>query len=778
MGRRNTGTTVHFLHPLNATPGIATLTGPDNPLRKKQYAMKDLLRKLLYPPPIDLPPRERERLRRNRELTMAGGAFLLTLVLTWILLDLFDTGSALFVSVFILNFLLLLGVALVVIRNSLKLVLERRSGILGSRLRTRLTLACVGLTLAPCILMLFVSTKFVQLSMDFWFKDQIQTSMESALEVGRSDFERTGARLLAQSRSIYMDADKTLPGGWNAPVNELAAFLAEKRHAHGYSLIGYLSPGRLEKGWLSTPDSTSAWENARGSVNWEGLSGQGFQSLLESGATHDHVVSVFALAKGQDGYLVTAENMGVGYKAKLDRVASGASEYKQLWNMRRAVKWMLYVGLSTLTLLIIMGAIWFGIRVAKEVTAPMLMLAAATQRIARGDLSVRLEQHSSDEAGALMRSFNQMAEDLEASRNHLNGAFARLEEQNREIAQHSQYIETVLNTIDSAVISADEKNIVTMANKAACAMLLESPRALVGKPLAEILPGEQETLVASIRSQFRRRPRSHWQGQMKLVIEGQERRVILRAAGLTSLEGKSRGFVALLEDITETERVQRMEAWREVARRIAHEIKNPLTPIKLSAQRLQRKFGMEVEDPAFSQSTNLIVRQVEALQEMVQEFSHFAKLPEVNPIPDTVVPLLRELVEFFQGSHSRIHWDLATPESLPHIPMDREALRRAFMNLFSNAAEALEDIEGGCVEVQVALENERGLLRVDVLDNGPGLTKEEHSRLFEPYFSRKKSGTGLGLTIVKSIIADHKGYVRAAQNPDGGAILTVELPLS
>lgn len=740
--------------------------------------MKDLLRKLLYPPPENLPPRERDRLRRIRELAMAGAAFLLTLILTWILLDLFDTGSALFIAVFVLNFILLLTVAFVVIRNSLKLVLERRSGILGSRLRTRLTLACVGLTLAPCVLMLFVSTKFVQLSMDFWFKDQIQTSMETALDVGRADFERTGARLMAQARSTSSEVARSLDGGWAAPEDQLDAFLAGKRQEYGLSLIGYLTPERTELEWQATPDSAAAWGSARGAVNWDALTRQGFQSILEGGIAADHVVGVFAISKGKDGYLVVAESMGPGYKAKLDRVASGASEYKQLWNMRRAVKWMLYVGLSTLTLLIIMGAIWFGIRVAKEVTAPMLMLATATQRIARGDLSVRLEEYANDEAGALMRSFNRMAEDLEASREHLNGAFVRLEEQNREIEQHSQYMETVLNTIDSAVISADDKSVVTMVNKAACAMLLEPPRMLVGKALADVLPGEQETLVSSMRSQFRRRPRSHWQGQLKLIIDGQERRVMMRAAGLTSLEGKSRGFVAVLEDITETERVQRMEAWREVARRIAHEIKNPLTPIKLSAQRLQRKFGSEVDDPAFSQSTELIVRQVEALQEMVQEFSLFAKLPEVNPVPDNIAPLLEELLEFFRGSHSRIRWELSAPEGLPHIPIDREALRRAFMNLFSNAAEALEGIEGGAVNVQIALEFERGLLRVDVTDNGPGLNDEERSRLFEPYFSRKKGGTGLGLTIVKSIIADHKGYVRAAQNPDGGATLTVELPLS
>ena len=729
------------------------------------------IKNLFIIPSEGISPKERERLRRRRELISVSGAFILAAILTRVLFYLYDTGSVLFITVFSLNFLLVLAIFVVVLRNALKLLLERRRGVLGARLRTRMTLAFIIMTVAPCLLMFLITSKFVQISIDFWFKDQIATTMETALVVGRADLEKTERRILVQGMNIIGQASLQ---DFLQFSPELDAYLQKKRNENALSLIGILSENHKQVVWHATPDAQGSWQTGKALFNWKTLQEQGSQTMLSPGLKNDYVLSVQCLPKG--GFFVCAESMGPDFKNNLDSLATASTEYKQLRRIRNEVKGMLYSGLSVLTMLIVLGAIWFGFRVAKEVTAPVLSVADAAQRIAKGELDVRLDDYAKDELGLLIRAFNQMAADLEAFRADLTGANNRLAEQNREIGQHSQYVEAILNNITSGVISVDHEGRINMVNTAARA-ILGSPKDVVGKDLIGFLPDGMARQTKAILEQFRHRPLSTWQRQINLQIFGQERRLLVSAAGLVTPEGENRGFVAVFEDISEMERMQRMAAWREVARRIAHEIKNPLTPIKLSAQRLQRKFGATVYDPAFTQSTELIVRQVEILQEMVQEFSAFAKLPEVDPKVGDLAPLLVELMNLFRNSHSRIKWELDLPDSIPILPMDKNGLRRAFLNILSNAAEALDGVPSPNVRFSATVDTVRSVLRIAVEDNGIGLSENERSRLFEPYYSRKKGGTGLGLTIVRSIIADHKGYVRAETSPLGGAMIIVELPL-
>ena len=738
----------------------------------KHKALGHIKNLVFLPLPGEISPADRERLRRRRELIFGGIAFVLAAVVTRVLFYLYDTGSALFLAIFSLNFLLLLFVLGIVIRNTLKLLLERRRGVLGSRLRTRLTLALVIMTLAPCLLMFLLTAKFVQISVDFWFRDQITTSMEAALDVGRGDYERTGRRLIANGSAIATEI-AARRYTWDSP--ELDAYLNRKRMEYRLPLAGMLNMSKTELVWHTNADAAEAWRHGKAMFNWETLEQQGSQTILVSGMEDDYTVAVQRLPG--IGFFVTGESMGQAFKAKLERVATGAVEYKQLWNMRRTLKGMLYTGLSVLTLLIMLGAIWFGFRVAKEISAPVLALADAAQSIAKGDLDVRLEDYSGDELGMLIRAFNSMAVDLGINREQVTNANRLLEKQNRQIVQHSQYMETVLNNITSGVISADQEGCITMINKSACSMLDSSPAELVGKTLTSLLPEAMGRQVTAILMQFKNRPLSTWQRNIAITLFNQERRLLVSAAGLVTPEGENRGFVAVFEDVAEMEKMQRMAAWREVARRIAHEIKNPLTPIKLSAQRLQRKFGSLVDDPAFAQSTNLIVDQVESLQEMVQEFSAFATLPEVNPKPGDIRPLLLELADLYKNSHSAILWETNVPESLPILPADKNALRRVFMNILGNAVDAVEGVVSPCIHIGAEVDTAREVARISVSDNGKGLSEQDRSRLFEPYFSRKKGGTGLGLTIVRSIISDHKGYIRADTSLEGGMIITVELPL-
>ncbi len=718
----------------------------------------------------------RERRRRRFELAGATVACVVVFILASMQLDQFRTGDHLYVVMFNVNLVLLGGILLVVLRNGFKLLLERRHKVLGSRLRTRLVLAFVGLSLLPCLLMFLVTTKYVQLSVDFWFKEQVETSMETALDVGRQAYERTATRLVRHAESIRTEIlDRKI--AFSGQTAE--GILSRKRKEYQLAAVAVVTQDAFVKEQQISPEMGLAWDEGKKDVNWENVRAQGSTYGVLPSVSIDYVYALQLVDSNKGLFLLLVEDMGTGFKAKLDRIAYGAEEYSNLRKIKQPLKLVLYSSLGVLTALIILGATWFGFRVAREMTAPIQALAAGTERIARGDLSVRLSDSSSDELGMLIRSFNSMAQDLDKNRQELTGANAMLEEQNLRIARHSKYIETVLENIAAGVISFDHEGHINTVNKAACDILGMEQGQLIAQLIEDILPEPHARNARLIRDRFARGFEARSQYSVSLSIHGEERRLLVNVVGFTT-DGVYRGAVGVFEDISELERMQRMSAWREVARRIAHEIKNPLTPIKLSAQRLARKFSGQISDPAFLQSTEMIVRQVEHLLEMVQEFSAFAKLPEVKPQAAELRPLLQGLMDLFRNSHSGIEWGFEVPDDLPLLAMDTEAMSRVFLNIYTNAAEALlmANTAAPFVRTTAVYHAALHLVRISVADNGPGLTEEERTRVFEPYFSHKKGGTGLGLTIVKSIVADHRGYVRVQPREGGGAVFIVELLLA
>ncbi|MFK4763173.1 ATP-binding protein [Desulfobaculum sp. SPO524] len=718
----------------------------------------------------------KERKRRQRELLMACGALLVVLMLTWVELKYFgEVNSFIFLGLFNLNVILLFTVVFVVLRNVIKLALERRRNVLGSKLRTRLVISFVALSIIPTFLMFALGAKFVQTSVDFWFKTQVEDSLEQALEVGQAFYASSQERL--ERRSTYI-LEQILQRRFAWGGKSMDALLREKRKEYDLSLIGVITPDQKEQNWHTGPEWKGVWEEVRDNVNWESLRERPeFWSTIRAGSGADMVLGILPVDDGKTGYLVLGESIGHGLLYKLDKIVNGISEYKQIRTMKHQWKLALYVLLAVVTMLIVMGAIWFGMRLAKELSAPVQALAHGTQRIARGDLSVRLEDTSSDELGFLVQSFNEMAKDLQLSRSELTEANERLNQQNQELEQRGRYIEAVLDNITAGVISLDPKGRVSTVNKAAETMLGLDGGAIAGSRPLDLLQGHYADLITEVFEQLVTSPGSQWQRQIDLTLGTRDLKLLVNVVTLEDSEGNDSGIVAVFEDITELEKMQRVAAWREVARRIAHEIKNPLTPIKLSAQRMERKFAEQVEDPVFTQSTQLIVNQVEHLQQMVQEFSSFAKLPEVDLKWGYLAPLIEEVVAMFRNSHSSVHWNLHFEGQIPRIKLDSEGMRRVLINVLTNAADALHGETDPTVDIVVTCDKMLGWVRMEIRDNGAGLTQEERSRLFEPYFSRKKGGTGLGLTIVKSIVSDHHGYVRAVPHEPKGTIIVVELPV-
>jgi len=723
----------------------------------------------------------RERLRRRREVGGALLGVLIIVVLTWVELRLLGVNSYLFLGLVNLNIILLLVVLFVVGRNGVKLLLERRRNVLGSRLRTRLVLAFILLSLVPVALMFYVSAKFVQTSVDYWFKTQVEDSMEQSLEIGRAFYQSAQARVEQRGREVIAQvaANHYSWGGRN-----MDAHLEESLREYGLAVIGVISPDGRDQNKHPPQVFDRVWSEARTKVNLEDLrKNPRYVSVMLSTAGNDLVLGLVPVDEGRGGFLVLGESIGGGLMYKLDQVVRGLDEYKKLRKLKYPWKMTLYLTLGVMSLLIVLGASWFGFRLAKEISAPVQAMAMGTERIARGDLSVRLEDTADDELGSLVRSFNRMAEDLEAGQKRLLDAQERMALQYEELERRGRYIEAVLDNITSGVISTDATGRIGTVNKAAEAMLGVNAEQLVGLKAQHLVHGEFSELLSGALKHLAKVPEARWTRQIELQLKERSARFLVNLVGLTggaSGDGQAdgTGLVAVFEDITELEKMQRLAAWREVAQRIAHEIKNPLTPIKLSAQRLLRKFSGVAQDKSFDDCAALIVREVERLQQMVGEFSGYAKLPELELAPGDLKALLAEVVGTFATAHRGISWKLAADQDLPELPFDAEGLRKVFINLLTNAAEALEGRTDGEVAVRADHDPARGLARISVTDNGPGFSPDERARMFEPYFSRKKTGTGLGLTIVRSIVMDHKGQVRVEAARPKGSMFVVELPLA
>jgi len=723
-----------------------------------------------------IPVKERtvqERRKRQREITLALVGILLIVVLTWIELKLLGVNSYLFFGLFNVNLILLILVLFLVLRNVIKLIIDRRRRVLGSGLRARLVLVFVTLSMVPTLIMFILSMWFVQTSVDYWFQSQVEMSMDQALGVGQDFYAAAESDLEVKAQGI-MDLLRDRGLAW--PGKGVDEALLVKAREYRLTLTGIVSANRERLLWQGLPVWNKIWPGVQDKVPWDDLkNAPKYWATLWPHARSDLVFGLMPLDQAGSVFLVLGAEVGPGFLNRLEQIANGVGEYKQLRSLKYPLKMTLYMVLGLMTMLIFLGATWFGFRLAKEISAPVQALAAGTQRIARGDLSVRLMDDSRDELGLLVQSFNRMAEDLEQSRSSLTQANRQLQGQYQELIAKNHYVQAILDNITAGVVSLDRSGRITTMNRAAETILGLDEGALVGDSALDILGPNHRGLVLEVSQLLKSSPGSQWQRRLDLEVRGETIKLLVNAVALMDSEGGDSGIVAVFENISELEKMQRLDAWKEVARRIAHEIKNPLTPIKLSAERLERKFGGTVSDPVFTQCTGLIVKQVEHLQEMVREFSSFAKLPEVVLVPDHIEPILREAVSVFAESHTSIRWTVRT-ENVPPVMLDREAMGRVFANILLNAAEVLGGQDDARVEAVLFARKRKGRIYVEISDNGPGIKPEEQSRMFEPYYSTKRSGTGLGLTIVKSIVSDHHGHIRVKPHEPAGTTFVIELP--
>jgi len=658
-------------------------------------------------------------------------------------------------------------------RNVVKLVFDRRRNILGSKLRLRLVVAFVGLALVPTTLLFVLSSDLLSQAMEGWFSNHVEASVEGAVELAQNHFS-------SMKRTTEVDTlriAQLLGAAGSVSTDTLRSMLAERRQEFGlFSLRFFERPDAppLEvtnaaagiDSFTEPPIEPGALKKAFG--------GETVVSADEAAASHFVRVYLPTSLPGRHGVLVAVARIAPEISHALAVVTESFNEYEQLKFFKTPLRWGYLLTLAMITLLVLFAAIWFAFYLARELVVPIQRLAEGTEAVARGNYDFQIRASGDDEIGSLVHSFNKMTTDLKSSRSEAEGR--RL------------FIETILANLAVGVIGLDGDQVVTSAN-AAAARIFELPEeAMLGRPIGSVMkPGDVErieTLLGAVAGEEGDALLSSdvAECELNVVSQGRELKVICTAGKILDINGRSIGVVLLFDDITDLSKAQHMSAWREVAQRIAHEIKNPLTPIQLSAQRLQRLLSGDEVAPAVRESTQAIVENVDSIKRLANEFSNFARMPTAEFQVADINHLITDAIAPFAENHSEIVFQFIADSRVPDVTMDREQIRRCVINLIDNAIGAVAahppSGEGARIVVRTDYDKRRRMVLLEVADNGPGISHADKTRIFEPYFTTKEGGTGLGLAIVTSIVSDHQGYIRCYDNPPRGAKFVLELPIT
>lgn len=728
--------------------------------------------------------------RRRRERYLIISLFVVISALTYLGTRAFDLGLDLPFSgsilVFVLiniNVVLLLLLLYLTVRSLVKLVFERRKNIMGAKLRTKLVLAFVTLSLLPTIILFFVSVQFISSSIEYWFKLQIEQSLKKSLEVGQGYYNQIAEEILSSGNSLSRVI--TYEGYMLHTKKEgLEKFIHEKQKEHRLASLTVFSKNLAQR--TSSKDhrvDLSTFKSPGADILREGLEKGTDRQYIQSSPHGDLVVGIAPVfsrteSKAVVGLIVLTKFVPGSIVNRLKVISRGLQEYRQFKILKKPVKASHMITLSIVTLLIIFSSVWFGFYLSREITIPIQELAEGTNRIASGDYDFSIDLESKDEIGVLVNSFNKMTTDLKTSKNKLEEANRELINSNIELEQRRLYMEFVLANVAAGVVSAGADGKILTINKSAEGMLGITAENIIGKNYREILSEDYIKIIDGFLEDDGLFRKGFLKKQISLSVNSKRLTLLVSLNVLSDDRGSYLGLVAVFEDLSEIEKAQRMAAWREVARRIAHEVKNPLTPIQLSAQRLKKRYGEQLnseEGDVFYECTEMIVKQVEGLKRLVDEFSNFARMPASKPAPADISEIIKEALSLYKEAHKEIKLVFRDSETAPVLNLDREQIKRAMINLIDNAIEAI-DGEGEVV-VDLNYDSVLQMVRIQVSDNGRGISPENQVRLFEPYFSTKKQGTGLGLAIVSTIITDHNGFIRVRDNKPKGTKFIIELPI-
>jgi two-component system nitrogen regulation sensor histidine kinase NtrY len=678
-----------------------------------------------------------------------------------------------------INMLLLLLLIFLVLRNLVKLLYDRKRKVMGAKLRTKLVVAFIALTLLPAIVLFFFSINFITSSIEFWFNVPVEQALENSLKVGRNiytiteDYNRFYLDRIAyqiKTKKLYEPTNHKALSHYVQVVQSAFNIDGVEVYGNNSKRMTYALIPELENKPFSVVSANDLQQemNANNVRTISEIIGRG-QLIRTIGTVPFGVKHTEAKA-----FVVLNVIIPPDLSEKMLSISRGFEEYQQIKLLKKPIQLTYYITLSIVGLLVVFCAVWFGFYLAKSITIPIMALADGTKKVAEGDLSFTIGAVADDEIGSLVNSFNKMTKDLRGSREQLELSARMLRERNIEIEARRQYMEIVLKNVSAGVITLDAGGYITTINTSAEKMLHLKSKDVLHESYRSLLWGQHLNLAREVMDNLMNAKENAVELPLKLSISGRPRSFLINLNSLKGDAGEHMGIVMVFDDLTELEKAQRMAAWREVARRIAHEVKNPLTPITLSAQRLKRKYSKQLNEPVFDECTRTIIDHVDLIQNLVNEFSSFARFPTADPKPCELLPIIEETVALYREGHPNIKFSIEASPNMPILNLDRQQLKQAMINLVDNAIAAMKMV--GSITISLMHDETAGSVRIEVADSGQGISDEDKTRLFEPNFSTKKTGMGLGLTIVSTIVNDHNGQVRVRDNDPHGAIFIIELP--
>jgi nitrogen fixation/metabolism regulation signal transduction histidine kinase len=720
-----------------------------------------------------------------------------------------------FLALSVVAFLLFVGVLVLLVRNVLKLYADQRSRVLGTRLRTRMLWGAVLVSIAPLVFMFAFSYLLMNRAVDRWFSQPVTQMRDDANRMAQELFRYAAANSRSEAESIALEISTAAPA--SQPIDLALANRVLQHHTltlqNGFAIVYHNgqpvasfhlpsdAAGHAELKTLQPP-STSTDENPEPSepVLETPISGPAEQAILNAAERNDepfytiggtdYTLATAGLKNG--GFVVAGLPIPPGISSTTLRLRTASDAYWTLFRERRQVRNLYTIYLLLTTVLALFACCWLALYISKQVTRPVESLADAMEAIAAGDYAHRVPPSATEELGELVDSFNAMAADLDSAHTTAEQSSSQLSQLNETLQQRRMELETIIETIPNGVVTLSAERRIVLANRAFSEMLDPGgQKSFVGLLLDQVLPTEIVDTLDRLLA------RAHRMGSASADMEMQSSSGILhisatvalletgRALGANQSDRSHLGYVLVLEDATELLRAQKQSAWKEVARRVAHEIKNPLTPISLNAELIGRHVGRlttllaerQVDSPSpavIQRSTQVISSSVETMRSLVDQFAALAEFPSARPRPADLNVIVENSLALFAGRLGNIRVQTLLEPNLPLILGDPEGLKRALSNLIDNAAEAMQN--SLLKELTVSTHQlASGMIELTIADTGPGLTDDMRDRLFLPYFSTKQRGTGLGLSIAAKILQEHQGSIRAEKNVPAGAKFILEL---